>query len=370
MDDEFRVRRVVTGTDAAGRPVFVSDGPPPNLVALPGGTACADLWRLDGPPEHPMDGVDPPKGPFPLEPKPGGLWWRLIRIPAPDPTAAPEAQYVAMDDPHFDADKPGMHATDSIDFEVIISGRIELEVDEGIVQLGPGDFVVQRGTRHRWRVIGSEPCTYLAAMIATDHHAAAPAAPLHPRTGPPSGIGVRRVVTGFDSLGRSIIECDGEPPNAIRFANGGGMAYTDLWQTGGPLADPTQGGDAEPVSIQLDPIGMGICWKLVELPPVAAMTGIDRDALRAEMAAVGSGLSSTGHHDPNDPGNHRTDTLDLDIILEGDVELELPGTGSVHLGPGDCVVQQGNWHKWHNRGDTTMRLLAVMIGAPLGGMEG
>ena len=69
------------------------------------------------------------------------------------------------------------------------------------------------------------------------------------------------------------------------------------------------------------------------------------------MQAVAPGMVTSGHHDPEDPGNHRTDTIDLDIILEGDVELELPGHGSVRLGPGDCVVQRGNWHKWHNRGD-------------------
>ena len=50
-----------------------------------------------------------------------------------------------------------------------------------------------------------------------------------------------------------------------------------------------------------------------------------------------------------------------------DVELELPGHGSKVLGAGDLVVQRGNWHKWHNRGDGPARWVAVMIGAPIGG---
>ena len=87
------------------------------------------------------------------------------------------------------------------------------------------------------------------------------------------------------------------------------------------------------------------------------------------MTELAAGMSTTGHHDPSDPGLHRTDTIDLDIILEGDVELELPGGGSVRLGQGDVVVQRGTWHKWHNRGAGPMRMLAILVGAPLGGRK-
>jgi quercetin dioxygenase-like cupin family protein len=121
------------------------------------------------------------------------------------------------------------------------------------------------------------------------------------------------------------------------------------------------------VQFQLDPVGMGVSWKYIELSTPASRAGLDADALRAEMAALASGMTSSGHHDPDDPGMHRTDTIDLDLILEGEVELELPGSGSVHLGPGDVVIQRGTWHKWQNRGETPMRMLAIMIGAPLGG---
>jgi hypothetical protein len=221
---------------------------------------------------------------------------------------------------------------------------------------------------HRWRVIGDGPCTYLTAMLATDPAATPPTIDLAPRASVRStGQGPRRVVTGVDPLGRSIIVSDGEAPATVVFEHGAGMMYSQLWETGGAVGHPLQGGDTPAPYLQLDPLGMGVSWKYLVIPPDAARRTIDGPKLRAEMQTVASGMSSTGHHDPDDPGNHRTDTIDLDYILEGDVELELPGHGSVRLGPGDCVVQRGNWHKWHNRGDTPMRMIAILVGAPIGG---
>jgi len=48
---------------------------------------------------------------------------------------------------------------------VILDGEIELEVEDGCVRLGAGDCVVQRGTQHRWRVVGDGPCTYAVALF-------------------------------------------------------------------------------------------------------------------------------------------------------------------------------------------------------------
>ena len=368
----FSVRRIVTGIDANGQAIFVSDGPPPRMVEAPTGTAVADLWNVFGPPSDPSDGGDlPAGGAFELEAKPGGLWWRLIRLPLPDTSLPREQQFVSnAHDDRFSKDKPGMHRTDSLDLMLVVEGRIELEVDDGLREVGPGDCVVQRGTLHRWRVIGDGPCTYLTAMFATDPGALAPTIDLAPRaTANATGRGPRRVVTGVDPQGRSIILTDGEAPTTAVYEHGAGMMYSLLWETGGAVASALQGGDTPGSYLQLDPLGMGVSWKYLEIPSAAQRGTIDGAKLRAEMQAVAPGLATTGHHDPDDPGNHYTDTIDLDYILEGDVELELPGHGSVHLGPGDCVVQRGNWHKWHNRGETPMRMLAILVGAPIGGRQ-
>ena len=67
-------------------------------------------------------------------------------------------------------DNPGMHTTDTIDYGIILSGEIDLELDEGEVHLGPGDVVVQRGTRHAWRNRGSEPCKIAFILIKSANY--------------------------------------------------------------------------------------------------------------------------------------------------------------------------------------------------------
>ena len=69
---------------------------------------------------------------------------------------------------HFDKDRPGMHITDTIDYVYVISGEVGLELDDGEVQLKPGDTVVQRGTWHAWRNHTEEPCWVAAVLIGAE----------------------------------------------------------------------------------------------------------------------------------------------------------------------------------------------------------
>lgn len=66
----------------------------------------------------------------------------------------------------LEPDHPGMHRTDTIDYEIVISGEVWLELDGGQeVHLKPGDTVVQNGTRHGWRNKSSEPCVLAVTLI-------------------------------------------------------------------------------------------------------------------------------------------------------------------------------------------------------------
>jgi quercetin dioxygenase-like cupin family protein len=59
-----------------------------------------------------------------------------------------------------------MHTTDTIDFEVVLSGEVILELDDGVEKLlRPGDTVVQNGTRHRWSNRGTEPAVMAVFTI-------------------------------------------------------------------------------------------------------------------------------------------------------------------------------------------------------------
>jgi mannose-6-phosphate isomerase-like protein (cupin superfamily) len=174
------VRRVVTGHDASGKAVFTSDeSVAPVLVAAMPGSEFHRLWGADAAPSFPDDGSEPAQPTY--FPPLGGFRFAMFTIPpaggpAPEITdfaaamAEVEAQLPGMT-AYMEPDDPGMHTTDTIDFEVILSGSCVLELDDGAsVTLEVGDTVVQNGTRHRWSNPGTEPC-HLAVILIGAHHA-------------------------------------------------------------------------------------------------------------------------------------------------------------------------------------------------------
>lgn len=63
-----------------------------------------------------------------------------------------------------------MHTTPTIDYGIVLSGSICLELDEGEVELNAGDVVVQRGTRHAWHNRGDAPCTVAFVLISSPNY--------------------------------------------------------------------------------------------------------------------------------------------------------------------------------------------------------
>jgi mannose-6-phosphate isomerase-like protein (cupin superfamily) len=141
-------RRVVTGVNAAGKSMIMSDGPVPAEGRWSeGGADGADLWCLDHIPVDLSDCRDPIQGYEGREwPPEGGAIARTGTWP-------PGFQF-------------HMHRSATIDFLFVMSGRIELLLDNGSVTLGPGDCCVQRGTNHGWRVVGDQPCTWGGVLLA------------------------------------------------------------------------------------------------------------------------------------------------------------------------------------------------------------
>ncbi len=70
----------------------------------------------------------------------------------------------------MEPDAPGMHTTATVDFEVVLSGTVTLELDDGAtVALTAGDTVVQNGTRHRWSNHGETPATLAVFIVGAEH---------------------------------------------------------------------------------------------------------------------------------------------------------------------------------------------------------
>jgi quercetin dioxygenase-like cupin family protein len=144
-------RRVVTGVNTSGESVIVSDGPVPEAArfSAPGEASASDLWVEKTVPANISHQSDPIAD-YTLQrwPPPGGVIARTI-------TYQPGFSYP-------------MHRSNTIDFIFIISGQLELVLEDGSTVLRPGDCVVQRGTNHAWRVVGTEPCTFAAVLLSAE----------------------------------------------------------------------------------------------------------------------------------------------------------------------------------------------------------
>ena len=355
-----RLRRVVTGRDAAGRSMIISDGEPQGALWL-GEGGLAELWSLPAGPLHPEAGGERAPGDFGLEPLPGAIVWRVVRL-APTGRSAHPPQARMERAPGFDAERPGVHRTDTLDWVTVLAGEVELILDDETLRLAPGDCVVQRGTPHAWRALGDEDCLLGALVLRSAAGGGDPSdEPIGARSsGVFEGVGPRRVVTRLGREGRSAVARDGEPPNVLRLEHGAGMAYSDIWQTLGPVNSAAAGGDTPPGPFEFYALGGGAAWKHMVIPPDAVLAGIDADALAAEYAERAPGMATGGDHDPARPGRHRTESIDLVQILSGRITLMLD-EDEVDLGPGDFVVQRGTWHAWSNRGDEPCVFQAMMI---------
>jgi hypothetical protein len=178
----MRVRRVATGHTADGKSVVVSDTEvESNTLGL------FHLWGADRAPKFPDDGSEPLWSTF--FPPVGGYRFGLFTVrPESDRPAGPPDRQARLGEieailpglvAHMEPNSPGMHTSDTIDFEYVIVGEVWLELDNGVqVHLRAGDTVVQNGTRHAWRNRGHEPCTIVVFMIGVNRQ--------------PSGIEVAR----------------------------------------------------------------------------------------------------------------------------------------------------------------------------------
>jgi hypothetical protein len=172
---------------------------------------------------------------------------------------------------------------------------------------------------------------------------------------------VRRVVTGHDRAGKSVFVSDREvePVTAELLP---GSEFHKLWGGDRAPSFPDDGSEsAQPT--YFPPIG-GFRFGMFSLPPArsaAPPQPADMAAAARELEAKLPGLAGT--MEPDAPGMHTTDTIDFEVVLEGEVWLELDGGKEVHLRPGDTVVQNGTRHAWHNRGSKTARLAVFIAGA-------
>jgi quercetin dioxygenase-like cupin family protein len=139
-----QVRRIVTGHDAEGRAVVKIDEVSKNVTSnRPGATACV-VWTTESFPVNQTGDADEAMRKVGTTLK-NGTVFRVIEF----------APGVA----------PRNHRTDSIDYAVVVSGEIDMELEDSVVHLNAGDVLVQRGTIHNWVNRGTKPCVMAFVLI-------------------------------------------------------------------------------------------------------------------------------------------------------------------------------------------------------------
>ncbi len=174
----MRIRRVITGKDANGKSVVVSDRYSPREVVMQHtrGFVCSPLWKVDDTPDLSSGTDETMAGEGSLLAPPGGAVFLVLTFPPDSVTQEPgwdAAKAIpehAMSSPGivdtFELDNPGMHTTPTLDFVTVVKGEVVLELDDGkTVTLRQGDTVVQQGSRHAWRNPGNESATVSFVML-------------------------------------------------------------------------------------------------------------------------------------------------------------------------------------------------------------
>jgi mannose-6-phosphate isomerase-like protein (cupin superfamily) len=144
----IHVRRVVTGHDENGKAVVKIDDVGKHVRSSRANMTQQVIWTTDElPVTFSQDDTDKGAREIGTTIKNGSVF-RVIEF---EPGVAPRN-----------------HRTDSIDYAVVISGEIDMEMDDTVVHLKAGDVLVQRGTIHNWVNRGPVPCVIAFVLISAE----------------------------------------------------------------------------------------------------------------------------------------------------------------------------------------------------------
>lgn len=172
---------------------------------------------------------------------------------------------------------------------------------------------------------------------------------------------VRRIVTGHDEQGRSIIAQDGPPPRSID-VGGRGLMFHEFWHTKSVPAMIDRA-SAEPLegSLSLKPPKGGVRIRIVDTPPEEPGAGApDADLIAQAFAMIGAPNASRYRPGQTHASMHVTRSLDYGVVLEGEITL-ITDTAETLCRAGDVIVQNGTNHAWVNRSGKMARMCFVLI---------
>lgn len=173
-------KRIVTGHDAEGKAVIISEAPPvrSQLVGGPGGPTFIEVWQtLETPALIQPQPHEPELSGLVLAPPPNGTRIRVIEFPPEGDEirklTGSEAleKFQSMGGGHAStsdqgAPHPLMHRTKTVDYGIVLEGEMTLIVDRGETTIRAGDVVIQNETNHAWANRSGKICRMAFILIA------------------------------------------------------------------------------------------------------------------------------------------------------------------------------------------------------------
>jgi mannose-6-phosphate isomerase-like protein (cupin superfamily) len=169
------IRRVVTGKDATGKAIAMIDAVATTIHRREElGVTNTLLWVTDSTPSDLSNQEDAANKKIGVVAPPGGTIFRVVEFaPEREVKADYETKLRIMQGiglaPEGDSREkprnPAMHRTKTIDYALILSGEIDMLLDDSEVHLKSGDVVIQRGTNHAWVNRGNQPCQVAFVMV-------------------------------------------------------------------------------------------------------------------------------------------------------------------------------------------------------------
>ncbi|MBS7706380.1 cupin domain-containing protein [Chelatococcus asaccharovorans] len=168
-------RRIITANAENGRSRILTDAPAPHILLSGPGRGLINLWATEGNPPS-LDTLDDAAWPVQLEPPAGGTVFRLFQlgprtVSNEDPEVAERAAAAAfarMGAAHLRVDTtrhPAMHKSHTLDYIMLLKGRVLLVLDDAETELKPFDVVIQRGTNHAWVNLDDEPALLMGVLM-------------------------------------------------------------------------------------------------------------------------------------------------------------------------------------------------------------
>ena len=172
---------------------------------------------------------------------------------------------------------------------------------------------------------------------------------------------MRRIITGHNEGGKSVVKIDGKPSRSIGEDIGG---LFEIWNTDGEPINSLDADDKADIDIVLSPKKGGSKFRYFKINPtpegvpIEILENLASEAFK-KIGAEHERVDTTRH-----PTMHKTKTIDYIILLDGNVTLLLD-EDEVALQPFDVVVQRGTNHAWINNGSEPALFIAVLIDADI-----